>query len=438
MTASSGKAELKALLSLLTTSITAVLESEVDIPSLRDPVPAPPPLDKTAMVAIAAASQVKALLEGPAFVAGQAFQFHVSSALRVVVEAHVVETLREAGKPEGLPVSKIAESSAIDPAKLERVLRLLAAHHIFSETTTGVFANNRTSIGLDTGRSVAELKAVDDVMKASAHLSDVLLDPETSHSYSPSRCAYQPGHSTDLPCWEHFALPENEVLLTRFGMAMRGADTMSGGSESRLLPDGFDFKALKEGATIVDVGGGTGSMSLAIAHEAPQANIVLQDRPEVISGEAKFVWEREDPQAVASGRVKLTPHDFFTAQPIIGADVYLLRAIIHDWPDKESTTILSQLSAVASSTSKLIIVEHIIDPLCWPNGTPPQELYPLIPSIGSTMPYLLDMQMLSALNAQERLLDQYEELGRASGWKLENVYSGGKGGWDQMIFCKAQ
>jgi len=42
---------------------------------------------------------------------------------------------------------------------LARVLRLLATNHIFIEVTPDVFANNRLSSVLDTGKSVEELLA---------------------------------------------------------------------------------------------------------------------------------------------------------------------------------------------------------------------------------------------------------------------------------------
>ncbi|KAI5479077.1 S-adenosyl-L-methionine-dependent methyltransferase [Pseudohyphozyma bogoriensis] len=454
MTSTTGKSELKALLALLNSSVTALLDSDDEIPSLHDPVPTPPAIKEQTMVAIGAATQLKALLEGPMLVVGAALQFHLPSCLRVAIEAHVVETIRESGKAEGLHVTEIAKSSAIDPAKLERILRLLAAHHIFIETSEGVFANNRCSVGLDTGRSVAQLKAspfyyqdtnglaalithtVDDIMKASGYVADALLDPKTSHSFSPAQCAYQLGHQTQLPAWEHFALPENETRLARFGMAMRAVDKMAGPNSS-LLPHGFDFKALKEDAAVIDVGGGTGSLSLLLTQQAPHIKITLQDRPEVVNGECKTVWEKENPQAISLGRVKLTAHDFFKPQPIAGADVYMLRAIIHDWPDKEATTILTHLAAAASPSSKLVLLEHIMTPLFWPDGKAPKELYSLLPSLGSVLPYNLDLQMMTALNAQERTLDQYKALAMASGWKLENVYREGKGGWDQMVFVKS-
>jgi len=48
---------------------------------------------------------------------------HVSSSLRVAIEANVAETLREAGRP--LSAVKIAESSSIDPDQLSTLLSAL-------------------------------------------------------------------------------------------------------------------------------------------------------------------------------------------------------------------------------------------------------------------------------------------------------------------------
>ena len=40
---------------------------------------------------------------------------------------------------------------------LGRVLRALACHYIFEEVSPDIFANNRISVALDTGKSVADL-----------------------------------------------------------------------------------------------------------------------------------------------------------------------------------------------------------------------------------------------------------------------------------------
>ena len=68
-------------------------------------------------------------------------------------------------------------------------------------------------------------------------------------------------------------------------------------------------------------------MSLELAKAFPDLLFVVEDLPVHIE-EAKAVWDAELPGAVDSGRVQLTVHDFFTEQPIKGADVYMLRCVL--------------------------------------------------------------------------------------------------------------
>lgn len=55
-----------------------------------------------------------------------------------------------------------------------------------------------------------------------------------------------------------------------------------------------------------------------------------------------------------------TVHDFFTPQPVKDAAVFLMRYIMHDWPDDRAAIILKHLRAVALPTTKLVIVEKIV------------------------------------------------------------------------------
>jgi hypothetical protein len=49
---------------------------------------------------------------------------------------------------------------------------------------------------------------------------------------------------------------------------------------------GFPWNSLPDGAKIVDVGGGIGTMSMIIANEYPKFQYVVQDLPHVISNAA--------------------------------------------------------------------------------------------------------------------------------------------------------
>ncbi|GAA5864130.1 hypothetical protein JCM8547_005145 [Rhodosporidiobolus lusitaniae] len=438
----SGIKQLVALRDELSTAIDRISQSEDPLPALSSlDLPFLPP-SPAVLEATTVTRELLALLLGVTAPLDKTMGFHLSSALRVVIEAHVVETLREAkeGKKDGLHVEEIAKSSNIDPAKLARILRLLAAHWIFVEKEPDVFTLNRPALFLDTGKSVEELNStkdwytgtngfaalvahtVDDVMKGSAILTETLLDKETGHSYKPEHAASVRGTGMQEPIWAYWAQPGNKHLAARFGAAMLATRLFAG--------EGLGFQDLPKNATLVDVGSGVGSAALLIAKSAPQIKLVLQDRPEVIIGEAQKVWQKEAPEDINSGRVQLTVHDFFKPQPVKNADVYFLRAVIHDWPDDLAIPILRHLRDAASRSSKLILMEQPIDHIP-PSGR-----------VANLNPYSIDQQMLVAINAMERTAEQYAALALKAGWQIKKVWktgpNGTEGGFRHYEFAPAE
>ncbi len=265
-------------------------------------------------------------------------------------------------------------------------------------------------------------------MKGAAHLAETLLAPATADLVSPEEtaCSLSLGFSGSL--FEWFNLPGSEFRLQRFGTAMKGLrafgeifrqDLQRGehrGSRlavstaecrwvadrawARIVATGFPFGSLGEGATLVDVGGGVGAASLMLTAAFPNLAITVQDRPEVVTGEARAVWQKQDPAALTSGRVTLAAHDFFTPQPIKGAAVYFLRTILHDWADPYSLPILQHLRDTAAPESRLVVVDSIIEPLCPTKDATTVEVegaafddageWPLLPVINPAS-YLVDM-----------------------------------------------
>jgi hypothetical protein len=116
-----------------------------------------PGIQSAGSLITSAAAQLMTLVRPAPFVVSDiALQFHVSTAMRTAVSTHVAEILRDAG-PKGFHARDIAKPTGVHPAKLARVLRLLATNYIFIEVSPDVFANNRLSTVLDTGRPVEEL-----------------------------------------------------------------------------------------------------------------------------------------------------------------------------------------------------------------------------------------------------------------------------------------
>lgn len=151
------------------------------------------------------------------------------------------------------------------------------------------------------------------------------------------------------------------------------------------------------------VGGSTGHVTYALAKEFPDLRFIVEDLPHVIAnGEATLVSQ---PESIAT-RVSFQPHDFFQPQPVQGAAVYLLRMILHDWPDKEAVTITSQLVPALAAGSTLVIMDTVLP-------APGQ-----IPSSKERLLRVRDLTMMQVFNSKERTLDDWKSILEAADSRL--------------------
>jgi chemotaxis methyl-accepting protein methylase len=61
-------------------------------------------------------------------------------------------------------------------------------------------------------------------------------------------------------------------------------------------------------------------------------------------------------------RVTFMEHDFFTEQPVKGADVYFLRWILHNWSDKYCIEILRNLAPALKKGARVVVNEFCVPP----------------------------------------------------------------------------
>jgi hypothetical protein len=59
-------------------------------------------------------------------------------------------------------------------------------------------------------------------------------------------------------------------------------------------------------------------------------------------------------------RVEFMKHDFFTEQPVRGADVYLLRAVLHNWSDKYAVKVLRGLIPALKKGAKVVVNDVVV------------------------------------------------------------------------------
>ena len=137
------------------------------------------------------------------------------------------------------------------------------------------------------------------MFKASAYLTENFGDEKTKSSRNPAETAFNLAFRTDKFYFPWLEGPGNEARFRRFGEAMKGSANwespqaiIKGASHPRegnklTIRVAFDWGALPEGATVVDVGGGIGKSGRAIVESHPSVKVVVQDLPEVIEDAKK-------------------------------------------------------------------------------------------------------------------------------------------------------
>ncbi|KAJ4312052.1 fusarubin cluster-methyltransferase [Fusarium piperis] len=204
--------------------------------------------------------------------------------------------------------------------------------------------------------------------------------------------AYNLVHETDLTFFEH--LKSRPDLNEGFDAFMKSRAVSHTGSNVEHLLEAFDWKALGE-AKVVDVGGSSGSTATMLATAYPKLQLVVEDLPGPIKNARARVLElTEDVRS----RIEILDYDFFTPQPVKAADVYLLRTIIHDWPDADAVKILRGIVEAMGPSSRLLIMDMVLPK----------------PGSGSrTFEAALrqkDLTMIQAFNAKERETEEWTAL----------------------------
>lgn len=240
--------------------------------------------------------------------------FWASQALYVAAKAGVAGLL--AGGPRS--IDGLANDTDLHPQALYRVLRALSSLGIFSEDESGSFANTSLSEFLKTDkpgslRPYILLMGEPECWRSWGELF---------HSVKTGKPAFD--YVVGKPIFSY--LSDNSKLAGIFddAMASRGA------AEIQAVLGAYDFSNVKR---VVDIGGGKGGLVIAILNALQNVEVVLFDLPHVVER------TRGSSKITTHPRLRFEGGDFFAAVPS-GADIYLLKKVIHDWDDDNALRIL--------------------------------------------------------------------------------------------------
>ncbi|KAI0789396.1 S-adenosyl-L-methionine-dependent methyltransferase [Abortiporus biennis] len=358
-----------------------------------------------------------------------AFQIYEARALHIVAEKRVADIFAEGDQVHGTSIAELSKRIGIKDHKLARLLRTLCSTHVFSEVSEGYFGNNVISEHLAHNEALRAYIMLHHhfIYDCCGKLPEVLSDPTKSNSESNRETAFQVVFKTNQTSWEWFKepimLPDGSTkpkpVLELFSLAMVGA----GRAQGQAVIVDYPWAELGS-ATIVDVGGGIGGMSMDLARNYPKLKFIVQDLSEQIE-QAPSIWEKELPAVLEGERVKFMIHNFLTEQPVKNAEIYFLRYIMHDYPDDVCIKILSTLRPALGTKSRILICDQVTRTTCGsPQDVDEHIPYPLPANYGFAhrYPNMSDLNMMTLLAGRERTVSEYKNLAKSAGLQILKLW----------------
>jgi len=279
-------------------------------------------------------------------------------------------------------VEELAQSCNANPQSLYRLLRAIAALGITAEISPRRFVLSPFGQPLrkDAPNSVwpSVIFWADLLADSWSHLTECVRTGET---------AFQIMQQQGIPSRWATATNANEIFRAVMGTAP-AADYMP-------IAQRWDFG---NSHVVADLGGGGGSLLAAILSANPHLSGMLVDRSESIDA----ARSRFETDALGS-RCKLVTADLCAAVPP-GADVYLLKHVLHGYNDTVAGKVLENCRNVMASEAHLLVIEFVLpDVISGPDPHLQTRLFS-------------DLNMLAVTGGKERSAPEWTALLQSSGF----------------------
>ena len=304
----------------------------------------------------------------------------LSHTLTALIDNNVFNSIEN--KP--MNVIDIATKNGLHAPSLYRAMRGAAANGILVEHEDGLFEHNDASRLLrndhpHSWKGMAKMWNHPSCLAAWGQLSNVLKDGRSGIEHAFGKTLY-----------EHLA--ETDGGTNAFSDAMISNSTHT----SMAIAKAFPFDRFK---TVLDLGGGIGTLLAAILEERKNTYGVNFEIPEL-----QLVAEEYLSKRGLRPRLKTVIGNFLEDIPP-DIDLYMIKNSLWNWDDDNCKLIMQNVrNAIGTkSDSRFLIIEYIIDE----QNAPWTTLY--------------DLQILNMPGGRARTIDEYTELLARSGFIIESV-----------------
>ncbi|KAJ4403640.1 hypothetical protein N0V82_010617 [Gnomoniopsis sp. IMI 355080] len=284
--------------------------------------------------------------------------------------------------------AEIAKKTGFEESVVSRLIRDAVCMRIFREEEPGFIEHTKTSKALRAPWLLGFVRAgADEGWETMSKVVEALQKWPTCEE--PEQTAFNLVHNTTGSYFSNVA--KDAERAARFGSGMTIQWEFPGYKLDYLLND-YDWAALGN-VQVIDLGGYRGRISLALAERFPNLNMLVQDM-----GMNKEEAHAAVPAELKS-RVNFMIHDMFETQTV-AADVYLIRQVLHDWPDKYGVKVLRAQIPKLQKGSKILLNESLL----------PEKPGSSLPLWKERDLRSMDLGLIATMNGRERTLNEWKAI----------------------------
>ncbi|KAK7405019.1 hypothetical protein VNO78_06151 [Psophocarpus tetragonolobus] len=283
------------------------------------------------------------LLRAQIHIFNQTFSFINSMSLKCAIDLCIPDVIHKYDQP--MPLSQLISALPIHPCKasfVARLMQILTHSGFFTQHNATENEQEVSYVLTDASRLLLKDHPFSLTSLPKVILDPILVNPWFQLSNWFTNEDPTPFHTENGMTFWDFAGCEPK-LNHLFNDAMT--------NDTRLVSSVVieKCKGVFEGLeSLVDVGGGTGTMVKAIANSFPQLKCIVFDLPHVVDGLQE------------TGNIKYVEGDMFEAIP--SADSIVLKSILHNWNDEECLKILKRCKEAITNKDKgkVIIIDVVL------------------------------------------------------------------------------